>query len=303
MKLLGKNLFLYLSITLLLGACQDKKPLQQPFEVGIMTDCQYCDCDIKWGRYFHEAPGRLDSIVRYFNTKDLAFRIHLGDFIDKDVASFETLNPIWNSLDDPKHHVLGNHDFDVADSLKNKVPSYLGLKDRYYSFEHENWSFIVLDGNDLSLYGRNPKYTEKQVDSLYLMQQEKGLESAKFYNGGIGQEQLNWLEQQLSQAEEKNHQVVIFSHFPVYPIDNHNIWNNQDLVHIIDAHPSIKAVFTGHNHAGSYAQVKGVHYLTFKAIVDTPDSTAYALARFEKDKIIIDGYGREQDRILTLKKD
>lgn len=283
-------------IAMLLVSCNSG---QESFQIGVMTDCQYCDCDIKWGRYYEKAPGRLDSIVGFFNSQDLDFSIHLGDFIDKDLSSLERLMPIWNSLNDPKYHVLGNHDFDVADSLKGSIPERMGLKNRYYSFENKGWKFIVLDGNDMSLYGPSEEHSVEESKAYMDSEAAKGNKSAMFYNGGIGKTQMNWLTNELESSGSMP--VMIFSHFPVYPLDNHNVWNNAALIDLIDGFPNIKAVFTGHNHAGAYEVVNGVHFLTFKAIVDTPDENAYALVKIENQQIIVNGFGREPDRILKLK--
>ena len=55
----------------------------------------------------------------------------------------------------PAHHCLGNHDLaawnKVADAAsdprygKNLTVQKFGMKDRYYSFDHKGWHFVVLD--------------------------------------------------------------------------------------------------------------------------------------------------------------
>jgi hypothetical protein len=45
----------------------------------------------------------------------------------------------------------------------------------------------------------------------------------------------------------------------------------------------------------------GVHYLTFKAMVNTNDQTSFATALFTKDSILINGFGREISRGLKIK--
>ncbi|MEK9784277.1 MAG: hypothetical protein VW312_06495, partial [Opitutales bacterium] len=61
-------------------------------------------------------------------------------------------------------HVLGNHDFEVADEYKELVPKKLGMPSKYYDFKIKNWRFICLDGNDLSFIAY-PKGTEKYRES------------------------------------------------------------------------------------------------------------------------------------------
>lgn len=57
--------------------------------------------------------------------------MHLGDFIDRDWKSFDVVVPIYDQLKAPHYHVLGNHDFSVAENKKVEVPKRLGLTSRY----------------------------------------------------------------------------------------------------------------------------------------------------------------------------
>ena len=56
----------------------------------------------------------------------------------------------------------------------------------------------------------------------------------------------------------------------------------------------------GHKHEGAYDFKNGVHYLTFKGMVNTSDSTSFATAHFYKDSVKIKGFGREIDRTLKI---
>lgn len=142
----------YIFILFTLWSCNKSKE-NQDFTVGIIADCQYCNCDIKWNRYYKKSPQRLKEAIAELNKHDLAYTIHLGDFIDQNFESFDSITPTWNQLKSTSYHVLGNHDFEVVDSLKSKIFQKLNLENRYYSFEKSTWKFIVLDGNDLSFHG------------------------------------------------------------------------------------------------------------------------------------------------------
>ena len=119
---------------------------------GVIADCQYCDCPSSTQRFYRNSPAKLESCVRELNQHSLDFVVHLGDYIDKDFASFDTLQPVIAQLRAPLRQVLGNHDFSVAESLKRKVPKRMGLSNRFYSFTIKGWRFIALDGNDLSTF-------------------------------------------------------------------------------------------------------------------------------------------------------
>ena len=45
----------------------------------------------------------------------------------------------------------------------------------------------------------------------------------------------------------------------------------------------------------------GVHYLTYKGMVDTNNTTAFATVQITTDSILVQGYGREPSRSLQIK--
>ena len=294
-----------ITVFVLLTGCRkksDDKPQPSNFEVGIIADCQYCYCDTKGERFYKRSPQRLVEAVDALNKKDLSYTIHLGDFIDRDFGSYDTLVPIWNKLRSKKYHVLGNHDFAVADSSKSKVFKVLNIKDRYYSFLQDNWRFIVLDGNDLSFHGALSAFKKQQTDSIYNLYEKDSLGYLQKWNGALSKEQLHWVRSELEIAKKNKENVGFYCHFPALPFDDwHNLWNRNDLIALISEYPNVKLFFNGHNHGGDYEMKDGVHYLTFKAMVNTDDSNSYATAFFTKDSIFINGYGREISRRLKIK--
>ena len=291
-------------IVLLSLSCQSKKtdvPITtSDFEIGIIADCQFCHCDVKWNRFYKKSPKRLAATVRTLNRKELEYTIHLGDFIDKNFTSYDTVVPIWNKLRSKKYHVLGNHDFEVVDSLKSQVMKRLDIKNRYYSFEHNNWHFIVLDGNDLSFHGALSTQKKQQTDSLYNLLKKDSLPYLQTWNGGMSNTQLKWVKEELELATANKKLVGFYCHFPLQPIDGHNMWNGNDLLSLISDYSCVKLFFNGHNHAGAYVMKDGVHFLTFKAMVDSRDSTSFATVSFTKDSILVQGYGKEISRVLKL---
>ena len=284
---------------LILFSCT-KTEKAKDFSVGIIADCQYCDCDIKWNRYYKKAPQRLRVAVDELNKHDLAYTIHLGDFIDQRFSSFDSIVPTWNSLKSPSYHVLGNHDFEVADNLKSKIFDKLNLKKRYYSFEQDNWKFIVLDGTDLSFYGSLDSLKIEETQLLFNKIKNDSLPYAKPYNGGISKEQFNWVEQEIINANDKN--VALYCHFPLLPIANDNLWNTVELQKLLEKYSNVKVYLNGHNHDGDYVYKNGIHYLTFKAMVNSADSSAYAIGKFYQDSLVIKGYEKEKNRTLNFLK-
>ena len=198
--------------------------------------------------------------------------------------------------------MLGNHDFSVADSLKPLVFQKMNIHDRYYSIVKNNWRFIVLDGNDLSIHGALTESKRKQTDSLFQLLSVQNKPNLEEWNGGLSHDQLNWVEGELKLASDRNENVGFYCHFPALGEERaHNLWNYEQLLNIIDKYDCVKFYFNGHNHAGGYVQKNGVHYLNFKGMVDTQDSTSFAVVTFRKDSLFVKGFGREQSRGLKIK--
>ena len=162
---------------------EEKKNTKYKFSFGAIADCQYCEAPDRGKRKYSASKEKLHQCVEHFNKEDLSFVIHLGDFIDRNFSSFDEILPIYNSLNAPGYHVLGNHDFEVADEYKELVPKKLGMPAKYYDFKIKNWRFICLDGNDLSFIAY-PKGSEsiKKSEKYY---RKKKISSPK-WNGGVG---------------------------------------------------------------------------------------------------------------------
>jgi predicted phosphodiesterase len=279
-----------LTAALLLTAGVQAKTAKPDFSIGAIADCQYAAEPDAPPRLYHTAPGKLKEAVDAFNHEPLAFVVQLGDFIDRDWQSFDTLLPIASKLRHPWHFVLGNHDFAVDDAQKAQVPAKLAMPARYYSFVQNGWMFVVTDGNGLSSYAwppGSPEYAHSMAvhTSLY--------PDAPLWDGGIDEAQMAWLDRTLTLADKRGLKVMLFSHFPLWPENPHNLWNAPAVMALLDQHSSVKVWLDGHNHEGNYGVRNGIHYLNLKAMLDTPE-TAYARLDFYRDRIIVHGFGRQQ---------
>lgn len=266
------------------------------FSVGLIADCQYHKDPGEGVRKYAASPAKLQQCVDHFNTLPLEYVVHLGDFIDRDFESFQVVVPIYQQLTMPQYHVLGNHDFSVADSLKNQVQATLGLTSRYYDLARKGWRFVILDGNDISL-NAHPEGDPQYLASLAYHQQAG---NPPKWNGAIGEAQLAWLRGVLEGADRAGENVAVYCHFPVFPADSiHNLWNAEEIVAVLDDHSCVKAYINGHNHSGNYAKKDGIHYFNLKGMVDT-DKTSYAIMHFYDDRLVVQGYGREQGRTMMI---
>ena len=272
---------------------------QEPeFSFGVIADCQYCNVPVAKDakRLYPLSRDKLAKCVDHLNRIDLEFVVHLGDFIDRDFESFADVVPVYNRLKADHYHVLGNHDFEVADEAKGKVPIVLGLKDRYYQFRRRGYRFIVLDGNDISLHAYPAGDPRLDQAKAYHAKLPKGTPT---WNGALGQAQLSWLEKNLNEAKRAGEKIILFCHFPIFPKDVHNLWNAKQVLSVLTRHPHVVAYMNGHNHTGAYGKLSGQHYVTFKGMVDT-NETAFSVVHVHRDRLEIKGVGRQQDKKLPL---
>lgn len=273
----------------------EPKPGSPLFRFGAVADCQYCK-QTSAVRKYNLSPKKLTACVEHYNKLDLAFVVHLGDFIDRDFESFDVVSPIFAKLKAPHYHVLGNHDFSVADDKKALVPKRMGLKKRYYDFTHKNWRFIVLDGNDVSLYAYPKDDPRTKAATAFHRRLKAGTPT---WNGGAGDAQLKWIESKLKLAREAKERVILFCHFPVYPANVHNLWNHEAVTGLLAKYPCVAAYINGHNHAGNYDKKGSIHYLTLKGMVDTVKSS-YSVIEVHERELKVIGYGRQENRTMEL---
>lgn len=287
-----------LSSLALLSTGWAQAPNERPKDLvfGAIADCQYCADPGKGVRKYALSRQKLTKCVDHLNKRDLSFVVHLGDFIDRDFESFDVVGPIFGQLKMPRYHVLGNHDFSVAEELKRTVPQKLGLPSRYYDFKVGGWRMVALDGNDISFHAHPRNSDRYRVAEHYY--REKGIQAPK-WNGAVGPEQLSWLRSVLEKATRTDERVLIFCHFPVYPSNVHNLWNAEEVVALLEAYPCVKAYINGHNHEGHYAVKEGIHYLTLKGMVDT-ETSSYAVIHVDDEVMRVEGHGREIDRTLKF---
>lgn len=266
------------------------------FTFGLIADVQYADYEPKGTRYYRASVEKFNEAIDFFNTRELAFIVHVGDIIDRDEESFEVMLPIIERSKVPHYHVLGNHDFPVP---YLRVLAKLGLERGYYDFGHQGWRFIVLDANELSIYA-NPEGSKAYQEASRMLEAltARGAVNAQEWNGAISRQQLDWLAKTLETSAQAGEQAVIINHFPAYPENVHNFWNDREVIGLLEQHEHVVAYFNGHNHAGNYGVKRGIHYVTLHGVVETPNSSAYGVAEVYPDRLEIYGFEREPDRAL-----
>ena len=112
------------------------------------------------------------------------------------------------------YHCLGNHDLNLPRQEVTKTLRNPGGA-AYFSVKlPRKWRLVVLDTTDL-----NPRYLEP--GSVEQAEGEAYVRAAKAdgkaldvrpWGGGVGPTQMEWLRQELRQAEEAGERVLVASH-------------------------------------------------------------------------------------------
>ena len=262
---------------------------------GVISDIQYCDYKASGTRFYKNSLDKTVEVVNELNKKDLAFTIHLGDLIDRDVKSYDSIMPIVRKLNMPIYFAYGNHDYNIQDNFKSSIDSIHQQKKSYYSFTKANWRFIVLNTNDISSYAY-PTGSERAIFSDSIIGSMKQSSNIQPWNGGVGDLQMKWLKENLEAAKQQNENVIVFGHHPVFPSSGHNLLNDKEIVDVFENYSCVKFYFCGHNHAGDFDEKNGIRYVTVKGMVESASKIAYSVVEITKDKIKINGFGQELDR-------
>ena len=210
--------------------------------------------------------------------------------------------PVFGDFGHPVHHVLGNHDFTVADAEKGRVVSTLGMPGDYYSFTVSGVKFMMLDTNDLSTY-KHPAGSAADLEAEAALKKltAGGSDNAKPWNGGVSSTQLAWLDKELTAADAAKQPAIVCGHHPILPEQGLQAWNSREIFRMLGRHPSVRAYLCGHHHAGNEVISDGIPCITFKSILHEPGITAYAVLRLFNDRLVIEGRGREKSRVIRLR--
>lgn len=273
------------------------------FRFGLVADPQYAPVvpNLRMNRYYANSLWKLSAAIDELNKHELTFVATLGDIIDRHWESFGHVLPLYDQLKHPRFFVLGNHDFDVAADYLGSVVRNAGMPRAYYDFAGGGYRFIVLDGNDVSTFAppRGDARRELAAERLAALK-AKGAANAQSWNGSLSDAQFTWLTETLAKARTAGEKVIVMGHYPIYPANIHNLWDAERIVDLLTAQDHVVAYFCGHNHAGNFGELKGKYFVNLCGMVDTPDTTAYAVVEVHADRLEIKGFGREPSRVLKI---
>ncbi|MBN1767405.1 MAG: metallophosphoesterase [Prolixibacteraceae bacterium] len=187
----------------------------------------------------------MDALGQSFATSDSLYSLYS--------ETIENLKmPVYNTMGN--HEVFGLYESSGVDPSAEEYGKKMyenRLAKRYYSFDHQNWHFIVLDAI--------------------------GFTDDRHYYGHIDNEQIEWLKSDLEQTG-KERPVVISTHIPllsvgeqimVGPTEAFNagsiVTNANEVREIIEQY-NTKLVLQGHLHFLEDINYNGIHYITGGAV-------------------------------------
>lgn len=167
------------------------------------------------------------------------FILHTGDVVYDPLPNIYTdILPYMNQLKAPVHYLVGNHD--EAQQLQREL---LGIAqpqpEFYYTLVVNGVQVICLDSN--------------------------GLENPEFYTGLISETQLAWLDDLLSQPDERP-LIIAVHHNPIKTgvpwLDNTMMIENGERLHhvLLKAKSRLRAVLFGHIHQNLDIYRDGILY-------------------------------------------
>ena len=209
-----------------------------------------------------DSEERLQTFIDDMNKRgDIDFIIQLGDFCCPYDRNLPFLN-IWNKFKGPAYHVIGNHETDGG-FTHDQVVSFLGAKDKYYSFDTNGFHFVVLNGN------------EKNPDN-----------PPKGYPRYIGEEQRCWLADDLYKTRLP---VIAFCH-QAFDIDIQGSIEQATYTRLIFERANEKAgmnkvrlVFSGHHHSDFHNVINGIHYVQINSMSYYWIGEKYQRERYSKE--------------------
>lgn len=294
---------LFLFISTVFPVLQAQTKISEPIlKVGLIADIQYGDCEANGSRFYRNSINKLREAIKDINDNNVHFTVNLGDFTDRNLADLDVVMAELGMLNANMYSVIGNHDYV---GVKNNQVLYNKLltPSDYYSldFPRLDIQFLFLNSNETSSYS-NVLDADKQeeLESMRTKLKAENRKNNYSWNGALSNEQLDWLDNKLKLAHAQNVKVIVCMHHPLYPDNSHNALNDREILDVIGEYDCVKAVLSGHNHAGNFGYYKGVPFVTVEGMIETEFNNAYGIIEIFKDKMVIKGRGRVTSRELNF---
>ncbi len=246
----------------------------EPLKFAHISDVHLSDktVDTSYKLLSHTKELFKDEIEQINSVPNVDFVIVTGDLIDKPRKPLlEQACNQMNKLKAPWYFTFGNHDAAVGTSFtKDKYFDYVKKHNKnmdsdtfYYSFvPKKGYRVIVLDGS---------------VDDKITA------------TGEISEEQLKWLDIQLSQAKIAQQIPLIFLHFPLhepFPSFHHRIVNADEFYTVLHKYKMPMAIFSGHYHAAKIYKEDNILHVSTPSLATYPNAFRIVTVNNLKNKVI-----------------
>ncbi|MCK7476222.1 MAG: hypothetical protein M0C28_00485 [Candidatus Moduliflexus flocculans] len=268
---------------------------------GVVADCQFAAVPASGSRFYDRSWLKLREALDEFNARGVRFVVHLGDLIDRDAASYDLILPGPRPLAGARALRPRQSRLRHRTRPQRRPPRPAGPRA----------GLLRLHRGGLALRRPERRRARPQLPQGREPRPGVGRDVRRSRGGGPAQrhEMERWdrpgparlprTGARGGRPERPPGRRPLS--FPVYPPAGHNLWNDEEVVALLERHPSVKAFFSGHNHAGGLAVRNGIAYLTFAGMVETAATSAAAVVTLTEDRMVVDGTGREPDRTVLLR--
>lgn len=250
------------------GKTAKNKPM---VKAGIITDMHHTTKADTLTRKYSASQAKMETFITTMKQEEPDFIIELGDFVDtlaKNTDPAQNLVEIENLFTSfgPHYHVLGNHEFDNltrAIVLKSIDNTGIPQGQTWYSWDNNGIHFVVLDSDYTQASPHRPYDMNIPEDTFWTWK-----------DTFVPPQELEWLKKDLASTSLP---TVVFTHQTLDRVDDqdHNIKNASAVRKIMEDSGRVLAVFSGHDHAGGYANIKGIHYIVMNGNVGVNDQRAW----------------------------
>jgi hypothetical protein len=203
--------------------------------------------------FYPDRENKIKTFTQAMNEAEVDFIIDLGDFTFPKPANDLFLQN-WKLFNGPCYNVIGNHDCEYSDKATWMryvgFPTVNGRQTGYYSFDVNDFHFVVLDLN----FG---------MKDGVLQAYEKNNGGGYYPSCYIDPEQLAWLRSDLAATGKR---TILFSH-QIMPRNAQN-FNELNAV-IVEANTpdrKVIAAFSGHYHRNLDEVVDSVRHITLNSM-------------------------------------
>lgn len=256
---------------------------QPQVRFGLVTDSHYADANPLGTRFYRESLAKMREAVTTIRDARVSFLGVLGDIKDmapkepeaKTLAALAAIEAEIQRFGGPTYHVLGNHDMDNISKpqmLAGITNTGIAKDQSYYGFSSGGLRVLALD----ACYLQDGKdYDHGNFD---------------YRDTWVPSAQLAWLERELAASSQP---VIVFAHQRLDGEGPLHVKNGAEVRAALERSKKVLAVFMGHDHAGAYNQVNGIHYYTQKAVIEGSGEARNAYTIVEVDaamNITVTGY-------------